>query len=1191
MRVSNRLRSRETRRSRSCKSWRTAGHVRVTPTFERLEERTLLSIAPCFEDTQSSPTWFETVTASAYEQTGTADDSGNNESHSGLIVRLTDDSLGTIGSVAESMELLNETGAGIQTVSGLGLPGLLLVEAAGGDAAALEASLRENPHVKYVEQNTEIVAQSVPVYDEFSHLYGLHNTGQTGGLDDADIDAPEAWDITTGSSDVIIAVIDSGVDYDHPDLVDNIWTNPNEIPGNGKDDDGNGFVDDVHGWNFHRDAVDGDPFDDNGHGTHVAGTIAAMGNNDVGAMGVSWTSKIMPVKFLDENNAGYVTDAIKAVRYVTTMREDGVNVRIMNNSWVSKEGYSEALEEVVKKAGEAGILFVAGAGNGNAFRRANNNDFVPSYPASYAFPDEDVIDNVISVTATDENDKLVEIFNYGPESVDLAAPGMGIYSTEAGGGCGFRSGTSTATPHVSGVAALVWSHLPYASVTEVRDAILEGVDLLPSTEDQAKLATGGRLNALGALTVDTTAPRAVLTPVSDVIERDVVTHEFTVQYTDNQVLTFASLDDADVVVIARTDPASQLTATLVSVVQGSDGPVLTATYRVSAPGGTWDVPHNGVYDIVLQPGQVLDSQDHTAVVSHPGEQQPAVLGNFAINVPAIGTFVVNTFDDTTDASLGDGIAADAAGNCSLRAAVMESNSSPGDNTIILGPGTYDLSLTGPYEYYARRGDLNVRDTTGSLTIVGAGKDQTTIDANQIDRVFDVRSGATLELVGLTATGGGAVDRGGGIRNEGTLTVTDSSVSENSATIGAYSSAWGGGILNLGTATISGSTISNNQSEAYGGGLYNETGTATISNSTISENSAVENGGGLYTWGAGDTLTINDSIISQNYANNGGGIYGYKGTVVVSGCTISDNTTAKSGAGIGNYDGILIANDSLIADNRAAVGGGWGYGGGIYSKSTLTVSGCTITGNTAIVDGSNNTCGGGIYISGDTDENDTTAVIQNTLIDDNASDWGGGIYNDVGGKLTVSDCVISNNSATTTANVDLLDFEDYTAGGGICTLDDMTVERTVIAGNEASVGAGIDIVAIETTTVYVIECTITENVAKMFDYAGGGGIRNGNATEGGGHLIVRDSTISNNVASFESGGILNGGTLTVTGSTISGNEAGAGAGIGNWAYATIENSTISGNRALDEYDFWLFEGFSGHGGGIYNIYYTTNLKDR
>ncbi|MBN2513780.1 MAG: S8 family serine peptidase [Sedimentisphaerales bacterium] len=343
--------------------------------------------------------------------------------------------------------------------------------------------LSANPDVKYAEANYLVYAAAVPNDPLQGKLWGLHNTGQTGGTPDADIDAPEAWNIVTGSDQVVVGLIDSGVDYMHPDLAANIWTNEAERNGiAGVDDDNNGYMDDIYGWDFLSD--DNDPYDETGHGTHCAGTIGALGNNASGVAGVNWNVKIMALKFLNAQNMGNTADAIEAIDYAAMMRQRGVNIALTSNSW-GGTAFSQALLDAVAAARQAGMLFVAAAGNGNI-----DTDITPNYPSSFD------LDNIISVAATDHHDQRASFSNWGAVSVDLGAPGVDIWSTIRGNGYLVYSGTSMAAPHVAGVAALAWSMAPGSSYTQIRDAILTGVD--PVNMDQPT-ATGGRLNAFNTL--------------------------------------------------------------------------------------------------------------------------------------------------------------------------------------------------------------------------------------------------------------------------------------------------------------------------------------------------------------------------------------------------------------------------------------------------------------------------------------------------------------------------------------------------------------------------------------------------------------------------------------------------------------------------------------------------------------------
>jgi subtilisin family serine protease len=336
------------------------------------------------------------------------------------------------------------------------------------------ARLRGDPDVEYVEPNYIVRADRAPNDPRYPELYGLHNTGQTGGTPGADISAERAWDVTTGNRSVLVAVIDTGIDYHHPDLAANIYSNAGEIPHNGLDDDGNGFVDDIRGWDFAND--DNDPLDDAGHGTHVAGTIGAVGDNGIGVTGVNWEVTLVPLKFLSFDGVGLTSDAIAAIDYATL-----IGVDIMNNSWGGAQ-FSQALLDAIQAAAAADILFVAAAGNS-----ASDNDTFPHYPSSYDAP------NIVAVAATTDEDALWGFSNFGATSVDLGAPGSAILSTLPGGEYGLAQGTSMATPHVSGAAALIRSVAPNIGVADLKERLLGFTDPLPSLAGTT--LTGGRLNA------------------------------------------------------------------------------------------------------------------------------------------------------------------------------------------------------------------------------------------------------------------------------------------------------------------------------------------------------------------------------------------------------------------------------------------------------------------------------------------------------------------------------------------------------------------------------------------------------------------------------------------------------------------------------------------------------------------------
>lgn len=362
------------------------------------------------------------------------------------------------------------------------------------------SKLNQDPNVAYAEPNhiykaigQKNVIKSILTNDpKFEDLWGLKNTGNNeprssssgnsspSGKAGADVDALRAWEITKGSKQVKIAVIDTGVDYNHPDLKANMWVNEAEAAGTaGVDDDGNGYVDDIYGYDFANN--DGDPMDGNGHGTHCSGTIAAVHDNGVGIAGVMANATIVAVKFLSDAGSGTTADAIRAIDYATK-----VGVDIMSNSW-GGGGFSQGLYDAIKNAKDKGIVFTAAAGNS-----ATNNNSTPHYPSNYQ------IDNVISVAAHNYNDELASFSCYGSETVHVAAPGRNILSTTPNNDYAVYSGTSMATPHVTGVVGLYLSHHGRMDVKQLRDKLMSSS--VYARAYGRKTIGGGRANAYNFLT-------------------------------------------------------------------------------------------------------------------------------------------------------------------------------------------------------------------------------------------------------------------------------------------------------------------------------------------------------------------------------------------------------------------------------------------------------------------------------------------------------------------------------------------------------------------------------------------------------------------------------------------------------------------------------------------------------------------
>ena len=374
------------------------------------------------------------------------------------------------------------------------------------------AQLINDPNIESVTPDFQLET-NLTSNDLGDQLWGLNNTGQTAqkqsyntdterysshyeaGTPGADINAVNGWDIKTDSSDVVVAVIDTGIDYNHDDLRNNMWVNTAEIAGNGIDDDNNGYIDDVYGYNFVSDTSD--PMDYFGHGTHCAGTIAAEGNNGIGITGVSWNARLMAIKVLNDEGKGYVSDIAEGIIYATNM-----GAKVSNNSYgafmENKELYGIAVYSPVidafKAANEAGMVAVTSAGNS----RANLDDTANTYgELTAAYPSGINLSNIISVAATDADDQLAPFSNYGFADVDMGAPGVGILSTIPGNEYGLKSGTSMAAPHVSGAAALLIAQNPDLKPYEVRAILMKSGDSIAALEDIT--ISGKRLNLAAAL--------------------------------------------------------------------------------------------------------------------------------------------------------------------------------------------------------------------------------------------------------------------------------------------------------------------------------------------------------------------------------------------------------------------------------------------------------------------------------------------------------------------------------------------------------------------------------------------------------------------------------------------------------------------------------------------------------------------
>ncbi len=327
-------------------------------------------------------------------------------------------------------------------------------------------------YASHCDPNAILQASATPNDPYYSLLWGMQRMSM-----------PAAWDYTTGSSQVVVAVIDTGVNYNHPDLAANIWRNSREIAGNGIDDDANGVVDDIYGYNAINNS--GNPMDDNGHGSHCAGTIGGVGNNGTGVVGVSWNVKMIPVKFLSSSGSGSLAHAVTALQYVRRLKERGEPIVLTSNSW-GGGGYYNVLYDEISASRNAGLLFVAAAGNSGM-----NSDASPQYPAAYN------LDNIVSVAAIDSNGALASFSNYGATTVDLGAPGVGISSTWINNQYNSISGTSMAAPHVSGALALFKAYSNALTISQLKSTLLSNTSYNGALV--GRTLTGGELNVLRGL--------------------------------------------------------------------------------------------------------------------------------------------------------------------------------------------------------------------------------------------------------------------------------------------------------------------------------------------------------------------------------------------------------------------------------------------------------------------------------------------------------------------------------------------------------------------------------------------------------------------------------------------------------------------------------------------------------------------
>ncbi|MDH4240202.1 MAG: S8 family serine peptidase, partial [Phycisphaerae bacterium] len=869
----------------------------------------------------------------------------------------------------------------------------------GQDLAAALAACRQDPAVEYAELNYLLYEHRTPNDTHFPIQWPLENTAQMypesgrynhpPGKFDSDIDAPEAWDIFTGSAEVVVAVIDTGVDYAHRDIDDNMWVNEAELNGTaGLDDDHNGYVDDIYGYDFYN--RDGDPMDDRGHGTHCAGTIAAETDNSQDIAGVCWQARIMAVKFLGSGGSGPTSGAVKSFYYAVANGAD-----ICSNSW-GGGAYSETLEEALDYAASQGVILVASAGN--------DYSSYPVYPANYG--------PMISVAATDSNDNKPAFSNYG-SWVDLAAPGVDVLSLRASLASSYfgtpyddytviLSGTSMSCPHVAGACALLIG----ANPTLKRDEVY---DLLMTTGDP--IATGiclsdSRLNIWNLL-------------------QKAVPARGQVEFTKDAF----SCSDQISVILADGDLAGEGSHPVTITTLAGDAEVLSLTER---PSGI------GIYDgtITTESGaanvgdgivQVTHGVTITVTYSdaNDGTGNPAVSedtatadceGPVILNVQAaqVGAYWVRIYIETDELS---GVLVNYGRNCNnLKGGTGEDPALSLSHNVYLynlsSETTYRFEIVATDEFGNETTDNNDGQCYSFTTLAEVPGLHVPIEYPTIQEAIDAAlPGETVWVADGVYQGQGNrdLDFGGKaitVRSEfgPEFCVIDCQGSVEEPRYGFYfhNGEGAGSVLN-------GFTITGGYAEYIeyiGGGIVCVDSSPTIENCILSNNTGVY-GGGMTSTNSSPTVT-NCRFIGNAAHLFGGAMDNYSNSnPIVTDCTFIDNLTDSSysdewgGGAVGNDEGSNpIFSGCRFEDNFT-----YGLGAGMYNEGSCdpVLKNCVFINNEAEW--------GGAGLASDYGECDPYLV--NCQFINNTADQGGGIYCGWSNTLRVVNCVFNNNLATNT----------------------------------------------------------------------------------------------------------------------------------------------------------------------------------
>ncbi len=1110
--------------------------------------------------------------------------------------------------VAARQRVLTSAGGGtVKHMLDRRVSGLSVVKLpAGVSVQEALAFYKNTPGILYVEPNYKLRLCVIPNDTRFNELWGMHNTGQTGGTPDADIDAPEAWNINTGSSNVIVAVTDIGVDYNHPDLAANMWVNPGEIPGNGIDDDGNGYIDDIYGCDTGDN--DGNPMDnsaDAGHGTHVSGTIGAVGNNAQGVAGVCWHVSIMAVKIADANGDIWLDAAIDGIQYAIDK-----GAKVINASW-GGYSYSQAEYDVIATARDAGILFVAAAGNDSL-----NNDSSPFYPASLN------LNNVISVMATNNGDGMSYYSNYGSTSVDIGAPGGdmrygnpgGILSCLPNANYGYMQGTSMAAPHITGACALLRAANPTLSYTQIKDALLNSADSRLS----GLCASGGRLNLSRAVTValeDHTPP--VPNPAEWQVEPNATglhtiamtaktaTDDSGVEYYfecnvgdfnsgwQDSALYVNSNYNANTLYSFRvkardksdfqneTDWSNSISTTTASGVDNlppSPNPsqwkaaprMLTTTMAgmEAWPATDESTPVKYFFDFnnatsTGSGGTDSGWQTSSAYIDAGLNPTPGLTYTYRVKArDGLGKETGWSTEMTITIAIPPTIRYVPSPLYGTIQAAINASNNPGD-IVIVHPGTYtglgnrDLDFGG--RQITVKSENPDNPDTVAATIIDCNGNPDTNDANQYHRGFDFHSGegASSIVSGFTITNGyiRGTDGPNGVFPGG---------SGNNGGNGS-----GGAIICTGSSpTILNCAISNCVVQGgYGGDGAD--GNEAVRNGGYGRDSGSALGGAIYCDGASNPTIRGCQIINcraiagipgdggDGYASNvlsrgrdggncwpvvGGGIFcDFGSSTVISDCVI---TQCRAISGVGGIGGTgPAANGQNGSDGQS-------FAGGVYYAMWTSIADINDT-EISWCDANDDV--GGIYF--DFSAGTRTTLTCCDILNNTAGHDAGGIGYVGGGTLTLNNCNVSGNRAS-----------GY--GGGICAGNPgiaTTVDvnnNTTISDNIAFEGGGVCVLnahlTIDDSVIGTTDATITSGNAASY----GAGLYGGAST-----VDINNSIINSNVATEDGAGFYcDNSAATIKTCTFTENDAGGGGGAmyfsGYDPTQQIINCLITKNSAYD-----------------------------